>query len=1420
MNRRPGLLVRRLLVIGAGLGLMLALEQARGTTARTSLAAIGFVVLAAFTVGELAPLLRLPRITGYIVSGMALGPGLAGVLPGAVVADMDVFNTLALGLIALSAGLMLDLRALVRVARTMLSTIAGKLVLLLAVVGGGLYLVHRTVWPLPVTGDEQARWLAAVLAVLCLGSSPSIALAMVYDRARGRLTDLTLGMAVVKDVLVILALAVTMALSHAALAPAAGPMAPVVGRMAEDLGLSIALGAALGLLLIVYLKYIHRELLLAAVCAVLLTAEVAADLHLELLLVFISAGFVVRNASRQDQQLLPALSRVSLPVFVVFFTTAGAEIDLGTALSVLPIAAGIAAARLFAYYLAGRLGAWVGREGPAVRANAWLAYAPQAGVTAGLVLVASRGLPELAAPILGIGLATVAINLLVGPVLMGLALARAGDIPGRVNAPSEPAAGTDRPRRPALAPAPAARRAPARESRGAPPAAAPPPSPPLTDPRLEAARARLAGNLRQWADRLIEQVIVPLADSGKLATARLVAEYKQHDSAARAVREVLARSTDDPSEGLEGRLREAWIDLRAQSEALPDRVVVAVEAHLLRRAAGDGPIVLQSKLRKRLARAGGLVPRRAVPVRLAARARAEPSLMDALAEVVPAWFEARGEMIEELARLIAGDRDVASVKQALPAAASAFVDRIRATLDGAVEQAVAGFHQALATLGGPSAPPSRLGLFEIEQHTQRALAALGESAGRGRALVAARLASLQADALDAQIATTLEHELERVVRRPLALLANKLAPMIREFADRLPDLEPPTLSAADPSDPGGPDPGGPDPLERLLAEIDSALDERTMARLRGLQMKHYRATQESLVLARLAAALEGVPARLVVPERRARGARGTDLPLVPLEPARRLEEELLEGFATELADTMRPLGDLVSAVDQRAQQALMVASYGVGLARAGDGSPQARRHAAREPVMRAHTLLEALLSELSATAAEALDRATQVAAEARGRVAVILGRRPPDSSPPRPQARRGRRWTAGARDRLVRSAQRVRRRGEALVRATLRRPEVRDWMLRTGGARLDAVAMRDYLARHHAAPDALDLPAAIAALLSPRPVDDHRLATAHRRQLDLLVTVLEPGKAQDTTGVLIEGERGSGRSSVINILAHRLARRRVVWPDARYHARAGGPLAAVAVELGVDPEPSAVAAALRRTTTIVLLDDLERFLRPSVLGIDDLDRFLRLVRLTGGTTHWVVTAQTATVGLFDPFVHLSESFGRRIHLAPLEPADLDRVIQTRVQISGLDIRCVDGSRRTRLRPREAHTRYIRTLARLTGGNLRRALLSHARSITSGPGGALVAREPRAPGLPFLRQLGAGPLAALSLVARYVDLSPGDLADGLALAPDDVDRFVLPLKNAGLVRATAGRSSLAIPPELVDVVCQGLAELGLRGEATR
>jgi Kef-type K+ transport system membrane component KefB len=110
-------MIRRLVVLLLLVGGAVLLEPLRapteGVIAPRSLFLFGILLLTADTFGALAHDLKLPRLVGYLVAGLALGPSVARIVPAGVLEDLGMMKRLAVGLIGLLAGAelrMTDLR--------------------------------------------------------------------------------------------------------------------------------------------------------------------------------------------------------------------------------------------------------------------------------------------------------------------------------------------------------------------------------------------------------------------------------------------------------------------------------------------------------------------------------------------------------------------------------------------------------------------------------------------------------------------------------------------------------------------------------------------------------------------------------------------------------------------------------------------------------------------------------------------------------------------------------------------------------------------------------------------------------------------------------------------------------------------------------------------------------------------------------------------------------------------------------------------------------------------------------------------------------------------------------------------------------------------------------------------------------------
>src|SRR5438105_12718717 len=171
------------------LGLMMALfhrvTAGAALEARATLA-LGFLLLASFVAGDLASRARLPRITGYLLVGFAVGPAWLGLVRPDEVDALRFIGAVALGVIAFAAGSELALPSLRGQGVALARVLAGGIALPLLFVTALLVPV-RPWFPLTVhqpPGDAVA--VAVALGALSAVSSPAVAMGMLSELdARG-----------------------------------------------------------------------------------------------------------------------------------------------------------------------------------------------------------------------------------------------------------------------------------------------------------------------------------------------------------------------------------------------------------------------------------------------------------------------------------------------------------------------------------------------------------------------------------------------------------------------------------------------------------------------------------------------------------------------------------------------------------------------------------------------------------------------------------------------------------------------------------------------------------------------------------------------------------------------------------------------------------------------------------------------------------------------------------------------------------------------------------------------------------------------------------------------------------------------------------------------------------------------------------
>ncbi len=392
--------------------------------------ALGFTLIAALVTGEFLRRFRLPRLTGYLLFGLLVGPYLGNVITEAMARQLVTVNAIATTLIAFIAGLTLNLERLERrVPGAVITT-----VITLAVAMAGLGTLAWLLWPwLPIAPDASgASKLAMIslLVVVVVSFSPTMSAAVIAETgSRGKLSDFVLAMVVLADLIVLVLFSLFMQVARANFSDGAPEDVKMLIRLAWEIGGAVAFGCLVGALFALYLRYVGREVTLALLAVCVLLSQVGMSQRLEPLLAAMAAGIVIANlAVAQGETLRAAIQSGALPLLVVFFVAVGASLRLDTLAAAGLTAIGISLARIGLIWIGVRAGLKVSRVRDRAGEYVWTGLISQAGITLGLAAVVAAEFPTWGVQVQMLLVALIAIDELVGPALFRTGLVRAGEI--------------------------------------------------------------------------------------------------------------------------------------------------------------------------------------------------------------------------------------------------------------------------------------------------------------------------------------------------------------------------------------------------------------------------------------------------------------------------------------------------------------------------------------------------------------------------------------------------------------------------------------------------------------------------------------------------------------------------------------------------------------------------------------------------------------------------------------------------------------------------------------------------------------------------------------------------------------------------------------------------------------------------------
>jgi Kef-type K+ transport system membrane component KefB len=359
-----------------------------------------------------------------------------------VVANLTIFNGVAVALIALTGGVELDLT----VTRPLMRTI--KWLVFLAIFGTTVllsvsaYLVRGMLPFMRELTTPQALAVAVVLGITTVAQSPAVVVALRSEmEADGPLSRTVLGVVVISDLIIILMFAAASSLAKTMFGTHVEATGTAFTLIWQLLG-SMVCGMVVGVVVAAYMRFVKGSggLFVAAVAFVV--AEVGLRIDFDPLIVALAAGMFVRNVTKGGDRLREEIEKVSLPVYVGFFAVTGSTIHIDQLLIVGVPALIFVGVRASGFLAGSWLATTIAKAPDTVRKYTGFGLLPQAGLALALALLFVRIFPQFGAGASALVLSIVAINEIVAPVLYRFALVRSGEAK-QAKAPAEEIATVD-----------------------------------------------------------------------------------------------------------------------------------------------------------------------------------------------------------------------------------------------------------------------------------------------------------------------------------------------------------------------------------------------------------------------------------------------------------------------------------------------------------------------------------------------------------------------------------------------------------------------------------------------------------------------------------------------------------------------------------------------------------------------------------------------------------------------------------------------------------------------------------------------------------------------------------------------------------------------------------------------------------------
>lgn len=531
-----------------------------------------------------------------------------------------------------------------------------------------------------------------------------------------------------------------------------------------------------------------------------------------------------------------------------------------------------------------------------------------------------------------------------------------------------------------------------------------------------------------------------------------------------------------------------------------------------------------------------------------------------------------------------------------------------------------------------------------------------------------------------------------------------------------------------------------------------------------------------------------------------------------LRPRRTFDEALLRTGWTQITRVFQDIESKHRGIVQEIERAREVVSFGIG---ANNIEHDLDPVVTQEALKNALSLLEFQLAEAPAWRSSASQSVALALDDAFGETRLILNRDRLGAFAYLAQQGLRRTLRLACRNAAASAVQFLPHAYAALQRGLLSFLVYIGWRQKSSAGKPE-VTTRLFLPQEFVIDlKAKELPAIYRRLFRFEAVQDPRFLVGREQEMAAIAEARTFWEAGRPVALIIVGERGSGKTSLINCALKRVLEDfEVLRGEFQERLVTEAQLMGFLAQL-VSTDPDRLLEFFSERRRVVILEELERTFLRQVGCYAALRAMQRVIAATCSSTLWILVVNQVAFKFLDATVRLGDSFSHRIDAASASPDALRQAILLRHNLSGLRLKFAPLPSRDKVLQNlrilvrgqtDPESVFFDTLAKESGGAFRTAFdiwLGHIERVESG---VLYMQSLAAPDLsPLITALDITDLFTLAAILQHGSLTPDEHARIFQKTPRSSRAQMDGLLAREIIEKDPGRTGFRVRPEALRVV---------------